>query len=249
MRQQPRTAGSTEGHADVSRGKVFLVGGGPGAADLLTVRGARAIAASDIVIWGQPLVTEELVREHARPEAEIVAWPPATMAEVENAYDRAAAAGLTVARLHGGDPAIYARLAEELERVRTRGLEVEVIPGVTAACAAAAALGWELTSEADRRPLVIASAQGQGGGLAPQLERLAAGGDALALYMTGSCGGEVQRALLDGGYAPSTRCAIGHRVSWPGELLDTCRLAELGERLDELDVERFTVILVASAVR
>src|SRR5258707_3866007 len=98
MLQEPRT----------NRGKVFLIGGGPGAADLVTLRGARAIARSDIVIWGRPLVTEELVSEHSRPDAEIIAWPPATMAELEAAYDRAAAAGLTVARLHSGDPAAYA---------------------------------------------------------------------------------------------------------------------------------------------
>jgi precorrin-4/cobalt-precorrin-4 C11-methyltransferase len=233
---------------------VFLIGGGPGAADLVTVRGARAIAASDIVIWGRPLVTEELVREHARPDAEIIAWPPATMAELEAAYDRAAAAALTVARVHGGDPAVYARLIEELHRVRSRGLEVEVIPGVTAACAAAAALGWELTSEADRRPLVIACARGrdgeaeaQAGTVALALERVASGGDALALYMAGRNGSELQRVLLDRGYPPSTPCAIGHGVSWPGELLDSCSLAQLGERLEGLSTERSTVVLVAAA--
>jgi precorrin-4/cobalt-precorrin-4 C11-methyltransferase len=237
MPQQPGTGG----------GKVFLIGGGPGAADLVTLRGARAIARSDIVIWGRPLVTEDLVREHSRSDAEIIAWPPATMAELEAAYDRAATAGLTVARLHGGDPAVYARLAEELERVQTRGLEVEVIPGVTAACAAAAALGWELTSEADRRPMVLASAKAPDGTIAPGLERAASGGPALAVYMIRGAGAELEHTLLDRGYASSTPCAIGNRVSWPGEVLDRCSLSELGERLAELDLEGSTVVLVAAA--
>lgn len=246
---QARPTAGTERAPDVSRGKVFLVGGGPGAADLVTLRGARAIAASDIVIWGRPLVTEELVREHARPGAEIIAWPPATMAELEAAYDRAAAGTLTVARLHGGDPAIYARLEEELQRVRIRGLEVEVIPGVTAACAAAAALSWELTSEADRRPLVMASAKLPGGSLNVALARVRAreNGDALALYMAGGNGAELQRTLLDGGYPPGTACAIASRVSWPDERLARCSLAQLGERLERLDGERSAVVLVAAA--
>ncbi|MEA2198377.1 MAG: precorrin-4/cobalt-precorrin-4 C11-methyltransferase [Solirubrobacteraceae bacterium] len=227
-------------------GKVFLIGGGPGAADLVTLRGARAIARSDIVIWGRPLVTEELVREHSRPDAEIIAWPPATMADLEAAYDRAAQERLTIARLHGGDPAVYARLAEEIERVASRGLEVEVIPGVTAACAAAAALGWELTSEADRRPLVMASAQAPDGGVADMLQRGASGGHALAVYMLRSSGAELQQALLEGGYPPGTACAIGNRVSWPGEVLDRCSLEELGERLQDLGVEGSTVVLIAA---
>ncbi|MDQ6776856.1 MAG: SAM-dependent methyltransferase [Actinomycetota bacterium] len=227
-------------------GKVFLIGGGPGAADLVTLRGARAIAKSDVVIWGRPLVTEELVLEHSHPDAEIIAWPPATMAELESAYDRAAAAGLTVARLHGGDPAVYARLAEELDRVRSRGLEVEIIPGVTAACAAAAALGWELTSEADRLPVVLASGPAQDGAIAPAIASAAFGGHALALYMIRDSGPDLQRALLDGGYPPSTPCAIGHRVSWPRERLDRCSLAQLAELLEELGGEGQTVVLVAA---
>jgi precorrin-4/cobalt-precorrin-4 C11-methyltransferase len=235
--------------AGTGGGKVFLIGGGPGAADLITLRGARAIAASDIVIWGRPLVTEELVREHSRPDAEIIAWPPATMVDLEAAYDRAAAAGLTVARVHGGDPAVYARLEEELDRVRTRGLEVEIIPGVTAACAAASALGWELTSEADRRPLVLASAKAPDGTLAPGLERAALGTPALAIYMPSGAGRDLQQALLDRGYPPGTACGLGTRVSWPGQVLDRCSLAQLPQRLERLEGlgnEGSTLILVAA---
>jgi precorrin-4/cobalt-precorrin-4 C11-methyltransferase len=204
------------------------------------------MARSDIVIWGRPLVTEELVREHSRPGAEIIAWPPATMAELETAYDRAAAGRLTVARLHGGDPAVYARLDEELQRVRSRGLEVEIIPGVTAACAAASALEWELTSEAERLPVVFASGPGEGA-LGPAIASAAAGGHGLALYMIRDSGPELQRALLDGGYPPNTRCAIGQRVSWPGERLDRCSLAELGASLEALGGEGQTIVLVAAA--
>src|SRR5262249_33494826 len=152
--------------------------------------------------------SEELVREHARPGAEIVAWPPASMADIEAAYDRAGAEGLIVARLHGGDPAVYARLAEEIERVAGRGLEWEIVPGVTAATAAAAALGWELVSEADRRPLIVASSTQSGGRPSPELRAAARLGHALALYMTGPHADDLERRLLDAGYPPETPCAV-----------------------------------------
>lgn len=235
----------------MSSGRVYLVGGGPGAADLVTLRGARAMRESDIVIWGRPLVTEELVREHAGPGAEIIVWPPATMADIEAVYDRAAAERLTVTRLHGGDPGIYARLNEELTRVRSRGLDVEVIPGVTAACAVGAALEWELTSEADRRPVVFVGAQAAAGAssatVSADLARVASSGAALALYMLGDVGDHVQRVLLAKGYPPNTRCGIGHAVSWPGEVLDSCPLSELGECLRDLGRPGSTVVLIAAA--
>jgi precorrin-4 methylase len=142
---------------------------------------------------------------------------------------------------------VYARLDEELRRVRTRGLEVEVIPGVTAACAATAALEWELTSEADRRPLVLASATAPDGALAPRLERVTSSCQALALYMTRGTSAELQQSLVDQGYPPGTACGIARRVSWPGQVLDRCSLADLGERLEGLEVDGSTVILVAAA--
>jgi precorrin-4/cobalt-precorrin-4 C11-methyltransferase len=228
-------------------GRVCLIGCGPGAPDLLTIRAARAIAASDIVIWGRPFGDERLVREHARPGAEVIIWPPATMADIEAAYERAQSERLAVARLHGGDPSIYGRLDEELRRVRARGLEVEVLPGVTAACAAAAALGWELASEAERRPLVIASAQAPDGKLAPELMRLLPGGDALAVYMAGAVGAQLERALLENGYPPDTRCAIASRVSWPDEVIACCELAGLASHAAELGAERNLVVLVNRA--
>lgn len=83
----------------MSRAKVWFVGGGPGAPDLLTVRAARVMAEADIVIWGAALLTEAVVADHARAGAELMPWPPATMADIYAAYDRAKAQDLVVARL------------------------------------------------------------------------------------------------------------------------------------------------------
>lgn len=102
---------------------VYFVGAGPGAPDLLTLRGARAIAAADIVVWGRSLTMEEVVTDNARADAEILAWPPLTGEELRKVWERAKSEGLVVARLHGGDTAIYGGVREHIRDLRTRSSE------------------------------------------------------------------------------------------------------------------------------
>jgi precorrin-4 methylase len=129
----------------VSGARVYFIGGGPGAADLLTLRGVRAIAVADVVVWGQSLVSEELVTEHARTTAELAPWPPLSAEGLLEVYDRAREDRLTVARVYGGDPTIYGWVHEEIASVTERGLPYEVVPGVTSMAAAAAAAGCILS--------------------------------------------------------------------------------------------------------
>ncbi len=129
----------------MSAGRVYFVGGGPDAADLLTLRGARAIAAADVVVWGRSLLSEEVITEHARPTAELAPWPPLSADGLLEVYDRARDNGLAVVRVYGGDPTIYGWVHEEIASVTERGLAYEVIPGVTSMAAAAAAAGCILS--------------------------------------------------------------------------------------------------------
>ncbi|MGI8944865.1 MAG: SAM-dependent methyltransferase, partial [Thermoleophilaceae bacterium] len=222
------------------RAAVHFVGGGPGAPDLLTLRAAEAIAAADVVIWGRDLLMEELVTRHARPGAEIVPWPPATMADIHAVYDRAAADGLRVARLYAGDATIFARIHEELGDVADRGLPVEIVPGVSAVGAAAAALAWDLTgAREEARALVLTTREG----------RVPDPAATTAVFMAGREPGELQQRLLVAGYAPDTACAIAHRVSWPDEALVACPLSELAERLEEQPRGMHTLVLVGSGDR
>lgn len=223
----------------MSRAKAWFLGSGPGAPDLLTLRAARAIADADIVIWGARLVMEEAVLEHARKEAELLPWPPASMRDLLGAYDRAVAEDLVVARLIGGDPAVYVKLDEELEHVRGVGLGYEIVPGVGALSAAAAALGRQLVTAGSEEALVIASSKGE-------LAELARQGSVLAVYMAGERGDELQRQLLAAGRPPSTQCAVANRLSWPDEAVFTCRLDELAERLGDPNLDRQTLVIVAT---
>ena len=224
-------------------GRVVFVGGGPGAADLLTLRAASALEAADIVIWGRALLTEDAVREHVRAGAELIAWPPATLADVLAAYDRARDEGLTVVRLKSGDPTLHGELEPELSEARERGLAVELVPGVASLTAAAAALGFELSPSG--RPVLVSGGRDEldRGALA----ELARTGGTAAFLLPGGRAAEVQQALLEGGFDPGGPCAVAHRVSWPGEVLLRCTVARLGEEVDELGLTGLTLFVAGPA--
>jgi len=214
---------------------VHFVGGGPGAPDLLTLRAAEVIAAADVVIWGRNLLMEEVVKNHAAEGAEIVPWPPATMKDLHEVYDRAAAEGLRVARLYAGDATIFARIHEEIADVTERGLPFEVVPGVSAVGAAAAAAVWDLTgAREETRPLVLTTRDAGFPG-APVTT---------AVFMAGREPEELRARLVSAGYPGDAPCVVAHRVSWPDESIVTCRLAELAERLGEHGGGPHTLVLV-----
>jgi precorrin-4/cobalt-precorrin-4 C11-methyltransferase len=111
-------------------GKVWFIGAGPGAPDLLTIRGARLIGEADVVIWARSLVNESVL-EHARPGAEIVESTTISLEGVRGIYERAVAEGLKVARVHSGDPSIYGAVMEQIELCEELGLGWEIVPGVS----------------------------------------------------------------------------------------------------------------------
>lgn len=232
-----RAAAHLGAKGPVTRAKAWFLGGGPGAPDLLTVRAARAIAGADLVIWGSSMLMEEVVLEHAQPEAELMPWPPASMQDLLGAYDRAVAGELVVARVIGGDPAIYVNMDEELQRVRELGLAHEIVPGVGALSAAAAALGRQLVTAGTEEALTIASPKAG-------VRELARHGATLALYMVSDKGRELQRDLLAAGHPVEARCAVTHRLSWPDEVVFTCRLDALGERLEDPGLSGQTLVVV-----
>lgn len=214
---------------------VRFIGGGPGAPDLLTLRAAEALATADVVIWGRNLLMEEVVTRHAGEGAEIVPWPPATMKDLHAVYDRAAVEGLQVARLYAGDPSVFARIHEEIADVTQRGLRLEVVPGVSAVNAAAAAAVWDLTgAREDKRPLVLTTRHA--GFPDPAATT--------AVFMAGREPEELQGELLAAGYTGDTPCVVAHRVSWPDESVVACRLAGLADRLGEQEAGQQTLVLV-----
>ena len=223
----------------MTAGRVAFVGCGPGAADLLTLRAVRILSQADVVVWSPSLLDERVVAEHARPGAELVAWPPATQRDILSLYDRAAAADILVVRLKGGDPTLFGELRDDLAAARARGLGVEIVPGVTAIAAGAAALGCEIARPG--APLIVTSASGGAaihadpGGVAGVLD---AGRDPAALA----------RQLAAAGWPASTPCAVLVGISRRDEVAVTCRLHELAEYVADFGSGSLTTVLAGPAI-
>ena len=228
-----------------SAGKLWLLGAGPGASDLLTVRAARALAQADVVVWGKSLMNDDVVEEHARADAQLVPWPPAEMADIHAVYDRAAQEGLVVARLLWGDPALFGSLRSEVRAARERGLDYEIVPGISAFNAAAAALEIDLTvAPGSSRPLVLTQARGEPVGI----RELARHGATLAIFMIGERSQELQRELIAGGYEPHAPCAIVHRLTRDGEVVVRCRIDELAATVAARELDRNSLVIVGPAL-
>ena len=146
-------------NAPTAQGKVVFVGAGPGAPDLITVRGARVIAAADIVIWASSLVAPEIVAGH-KPDAVLVDSAAASLEDITPLFQRARDEALLVARVHTGDPAIYGATAEQRQLCDRLGLAYETIPGVSAFSACAAAAEVEITLPEVAQSLILTRLEG-----------------------------------------------------------------------------------------
>jgi len=229
-------------------GRVAFVGAGPGAVDLLTLRAVRVLGEADVVVWARSLV-DEGVLAHARPGAELVASDDRTLEDVVAIYERAAAEGLRVARVHSGDPTLYGALHEQLEACRQLGLAVEIVPGVSSMAGAAAALGQELTVP-DVAQTLILTRRATRTTMPPneELAELARHGSTMVLFLSVRRPRELQAELIEGGYAPATPCAVVYRATWPDEIVVRCPLAELAARIREARITTQALVIVGPAL-
>jgi len=231
-------------------GQVSFVGAGPGAADLLTLRGAQRIADADIVIWAASLVHEDVLG-HARPDALVVNSAEHSVEGITPHYERAAREGLRVARIHSGDPALWGAVQEQLELCRVLGLATEVVPGVSSFTAVAAIVQRELTVPEVAQSVVLTRLEG---GKTPMPSResvraFAAHGTTMALFLSAARTRQLQDELLAGGaYDADTPCVVAYAATWPDELVFECRLGELAVRVREHRLYRHTLVLVGPAL-
>jgi precorrin-4/cobalt-precorrin-4 C11-methyltransferase len=225
-------------------GKVWFIGAGPGAPDLLTMRGARLIGEADVVIWARSLVGEGVL-EHARPGVQIVESTTIPLEGVRELYEKALAQDLKVARIHSGDPSIYGAVMEQIELCEELGLEWEIVPGVSSLGAAAAAIGRELTvPEVSQSVIVTRRASRTPMPQGEEIRRFAAHTTTMAIFLSAARPRALQHELLEGGYSPDTPCAVVYRASWPDERVIECPLEELADRIREAGFTRQALILV-----
>ena len=233
----------------MSTGEVVFVGAGPGAADLITVRGAAVIAAADIVIWASSLVDAAIVAG-ARAGALVIDSAAESLEDITPLYQRAHDEGLLVARVHTGDPSIYGATAEQRRICDRIGIAHRTVPGVSAFSAAAARMGVEITIPEVSQTLILTRLEG---GRTPMPDRETVRGFAahqvtMALYLSAARNKVLQDELLAGGYPPETPCIVGYRISWPDELVLRCRLDELSATMKEHKLWKHTVVLVGPAM-
>ena len=225
-------------------GKVWFIGAGPGAPDLLTIRGARLIGRADVVIWARSLVSEGIL-EHASPGAEIVESTTIPLEGVRAIYERAVAENLRIARVHSGDPSIYGAVIEQIELCEELGLEWEIVPGVSSLGAAAAAIGRELTvPEISQSVILTRKASRTPMPEGEKVRSFASHGTTMAIFLSAARPRALQRELLEGGYPPDTPCAVVYKASWPDEQVIECPLEELAGRIREAGFTRQALILV-----
>jgi precorrin-4/cobalt-precorrin-4 C11-methyltransferase len=246
---QPQGRGQPKGRSQ-PRGRVVFVGAGPGAPDLLTRRGARAITTADIVIWASSLVDQRILA-HASEHAEIVDSAQLPMEGVLPYYERAAHHNLTVARVHSGDPSLWGAVQEQLEQCAELGLDTEVVPGVSSFTAVAAAIQRELTIPEVAQSVILTRL---GGGKTPmppgeQVREFARHGTTMALFLSAARSGQLQEELLQGGYPEDTPCVVAYQVTWPDELIIRTRLDTLAATVRQRKLWKHTLVLVGPALQ
>jgi len=227
---------------------VHFIGAGPGAADLITVRGRDLIARCQVCLYAGSMVRPELLA-YCRPQARVVDTAPMSLDEIEAEYVAAHADGFDVARLHSGDLSVYSALAEQLRRLKRHAIPYTLTPGVPAFAAAAAALGRELTVPEVAQSVVITRVAGRASGM-PERERLvafAATGATLAIHL-GVHAIEAIVAELMPFYGSDCPAAVVVRASWPEERILRGTLSEIAAALKVEPVERTAVILIGRAL-
>jgi precorrin-4/cobalt-precorrin-4 C11-methyltransferase len=227
---------------------IHFIGAGPGAADLITVRGRDILARCPVCLYAGSLVPAELLT-HCPPNARIIDTAPMTLDQIEAEFVRAHSAGQDVARLHSGDLSIYSAVAEQLRRLQRLGIPYSLTPGVPAFSAAAALLGRELTVPGVAQSVVLTRMSGRASQM-PRGERLAsfaATGATLAIHLAIHAIDAVLAELLPH-YGADCPIALVMRASWPDERVLRGTLSDIRNQLSAEPMERTALILVGRAL-
>ena len=226
---------------------VIFLGAGPGDPELITVKGQRALARADVVLYAGSLVSEAVLG-WAKSGAELIDTAPLDLGQIVAKIMEAHKAGKQVVRVHSGDTALFSAMQEQLEILEQEEIPCQVIPGVTAAAAAAAALAQELTLPEVTQTIILTRAAGRTP--VPEgeaLRELARHGASLVIYLSTKLIEKVV-AELTGAYGPEAPVVVAYRVSWPEQQIIRGTLADIAAKVKEAGIERQALILVSPAL-
>ena len=223
---------------------VHFVGAGSGAADLITVRGAKLLGEADVVIYAGSLVNPALL-DYTREGCEIHDSARLTLEEVIALIEKAEAEGKTTVRLHTGDSSIYGAVREQFDELEKRDIVYDVCPGVSAFCGAASALRAEYTLPDVSQTVIITHMEGRTP--VPEGERLAAlaaHGATMVIFLSIGLIDRVQDALLQGAYTAATPAAVVYKATWPEQKIVHCTVGTLAESTRAAGVTKTALIVV-----
>jgi precorrin-4/cobalt-precorrin-4 C11-methyltransferase len=227
---------------------VHFIGAGPGAADLITVRGRDLLARCRVCLYAGSIVPPELLA-HCPAGARIIDTAPMTLDAIEAEYVAAHAQGLDVARLHSGDLSVFSALAEQIRRLERRGIPYTLTPGVPAYAAAAAAVGRELTVPEVAQSVVLTRVPGRASRM-PEREKLsafAATGATLVIHLAIHALDTLVKELTPF-YGADCPVVVVERASWPDQRIVRGVLRDIGDQLAAQPIERTAVILIGPAL-
>lgn len=223
---------------------VHFVGAGPGAEDLITVRGMKFIQQADVIIYAGSLVNPALLKE-AKEGCKIHNSAYMTLEEVLAVMEEAEKKGLTTVRLHTGDSSIYGAVREQMDELEKKGIAYDVCPGVSSFCGAAASLKAEYTLPEVSQTVIISRAQGRTP--VPEkesLRSLASHQATMILFLSSGLADKVKQELLDGGMKPDTPAAVVYKATWPEEKIVRTTLERLPEEMEREGLSKTTLIIV-----
>ncbi|MBQ9376894.1 MAG: precorrin-4 C(11)-methyltransferase [Schwartzia sp.] len=225
--------------------QVFIVGAGPGDPELITVKGQRLLREADVIIYAGSLVNPDVL-EVAREGAEIYNSASMTLPEVIEKITESVAQGKKVVRLHTGDPAIYGAIQEQMDELTKRGIEFEVVPGVSSFLATAAVLKQEYTLPDISQTIIITRDEGR----TPvpkqeSLKSLASHQATMCIFLSVHMMADVVRELIAGGYDKTTPIAIVHKATWPDQQVIRGTLEDIEEKVRTAGITRTAMIVVS----
>ncbi len=223
---------------------VHFIGAGPGAVDLITVRGRDLIRRSKVVLYAGSLVPPEIVAE-APGDARVIDNAPMNLDQIIDEMKAADGAGDNVARVHSGDPALYGAIAEQMRRLDALGIDYDMTPGVPAYAAAAAALGTELTLPDVSQTVILTRTSVRSSGMpaGEDLGTLGQSGATLAIHLSVNNLGPVVRELTPH-YGANCPVVVAYRVSWPEEKIIRGTLGDIRDKVKAASITRTALILV-----
>lgn len=225
------------------RGAVYFIGAGPGAADLITLRGASRIGEADLVIYSPAVIDPAWVREHTKAGAELVDSSRVAPEEILEHYRMAASRRSSAVRLFAGDAAQSPDVREQRELCEKLGLDVEIIPGVAPASAAAAATGNALVESGVAETVVFTEADFS------RVRAMVTRCATVAVHAPAARAADLAEALLSGGVDPEMPVAVAYKTTWPDEVLLRTTVGELAVAVKRRNLWRHTLFLIGDALR